>query len=108
MTQVIRPRAEEELSLVRARGAILLAADSGESALAHAIVERGLEIHTSRCGDFHRALEILEKNPEITRALEENLITHRFALSNIAEAFDVAADSEKSVKVIVETGALNP
>ena len=106
--QVIRPRAEEELSLVRARGAILLAADSGESALAHAIVERGLEIHTSRCGDFHRALEILEKNPEITRALEENLITHRFALSNIAEAFDVAADSEKSVKVIVETGALNP
>jgi threonine dehydrogenase-like Zn-dependent dehydrogenase len=107
--QIVRPRPGEEFSILRARGAVLLtkAADGGsyDSPLHQAVAERGIEIHTSRCGDFERALEILAANPDIASALEKHLITHRYKLEDIREAFETAADSKASVKVIVETAA---
>ncbi len=105
--RIVRPTPGKEFSILRARGAVLLtkpANGSYDSELHRAVVERGIEIHTSRCGDFVRALDILKDNPQITAALEKHLITHRFPLGEIEAAFTTAADSEKSVKVIVETG----
>lgn len=104
---LVRPHPGEEFSILRARGAVLLTkSPDGEydSPLHAAVAERGIEIHTSRCGNFERALKILEENPDIAASLEKHLITHRYGLDEIREAFDTAADSRASVKVIVETG----
>ncbi|MCR9141477.1 MAG: threonine dehydrogenase [bacterium] len=105
---IVRPHPGEEFSILRARGAVLLTKSQNgryDSPLHEAVAERGIEIHTSRCGNFERALEILAANPDIASALEKNLITHRYRLEDIREAFDTAADSKASVKVIVETSA---
>ncbi|MCB1307920.1 MAG: alcohol dehydrogenase catalytic domain-containing protein, partial [Leptospiraceae bacterium] len=112
--EIVRPFPGEEFSPLRARGAVLLAPDISANPakgaadlpeLVRQITERKIEIHTSRCGSFERALQILSHNPEMTRVLEQNLITHQFGLSDIDAAFATAADSSQSVKVIVATGA---
>lgn len=103
--QTLRPVPGEEFSPVRPRGAILLASSessSSESALSKAIRERQMEIHSSRCGNFERALEILANNLEIAHHMESNLITHTFPLSEVQNAFSVASDSEQSIKVLIE------
>ncbi len=108
--RVIRPHPEREHSLVRPRGAILLAGQSPgrTSALWSAVTTRGLELHSSRCGDFRRATALLAEQPERTHILRDRLITQHFPLSQIGEAFAVAADSSRSIKVIVDTGNADP
>ena len=104
--QIVRPVPGQEFSMLRARGAVLLTKSpdgSYDSPLHAAVADRGIEIHTSRCGNFERALEILADNPTIAGALQKHLITHRYGLDEIRTAFETAADSAKSVKVIVET-----
>lgn len=106
--RIVRPIPGQEFSILRARGAVLLTKSKNgqyDSPLHEAVAERGIEIHTSRCGNFERALEILAANPEIAGALEKNLITHKYKLEDIRTAFETAADSKVSVKVIVETQA---
>ena len=101
----LRPFPGEEFSPVRARGVILLESTEQspyESALTEAIKGRRISIHSSRCGDFGRALTMLENNPDIVKCLENNLITHKYRPDQIQEAFQVASDSRKSIKVIVE------
>lgn len=114
--QILRPVPSEEVSLVRARGAILLVdnnkeeetksnttSSGGTSALWDEIVGSGLQLHSSRCGNFTRALQILDENPIIAKRLQETMITHTFDLHDIAKAFDVASDSSQSIKVLVKT-----
>lgn len=95
-------------SLVRPRGAILLsheqAGGDSSSALLEAICQRGIEVHTSRCGDFERALAILSHHRHITETFEQDLISHTYDLSNIDTAFSIAADSSQGIKVMVATG----
>ena len=66
-------------------------------------MKRGTEVHTSRCGSFSRALEILEVNPQLQANMKEFMITHQYPLQDIAEAFKMATDSATSVKVVVNT-----
>ncbi|MCF6149789.1 MAG: alcohol dehydrogenase catalytic domain-containing protein [Candidatus Kuenenia sp.] len=102
---VIRPVPSEEFSLIRPRGAILLADTNAviqESLFSKALLERGVEIHTSRCGDFKLALDMLQANPEMTKTLEEKFITHCFLLEDIDKAFMIAKDSEQSIKVVIK------
>lgn len=106
--RALRPLADSELALVRARGAVVIMSAqnggyAGESDLLEAITARGLELHSSRCGDFTRALEILAKNPEIAAALENEMITQTLPLAEIDAAFRTAADSAASIKVVVAT-----
>jgi threonine dehydrogenase-like Zn-dependent dehydrogenase len=61
-----------------------------------------MEIRTSRCGDFHRTMKLLSEQPEIAATFEQDMITHKYKLDSIRTAFETAADSNKSVKVIVE------
>jgi threonine dehydrogenase-like Zn-dependent dehydrogenase len=99
--QIIRPAEGVEFSILRPRGAVLFAGPA-VGPLERAVTERGLEIRTSRCGDFHRTMKLLEEQPWIAKAFEEQMITHRFSLDHIGEAFETAADSARSVKVIVD------
>lgn len=102
---ILRPAPPKEISLVRARGAILLVQgeDDSSSLLYQSITSRQLQLHSSRCGNFQKALQILDENPSIATTLQETMISHKYPLEKIATAFDVAADSQQSIKVLVET-----
>lgn len=99
--RVIRPGTWGR-SLVRPRGAILLAPGSSENALDSAIRERGLQIHSSRCGEFSEALAMFAAYPQLCETLAELMISHRFAADELATALAVAADSRAGIKVVVE------
>lgn len=96
---IIRPLAGIEFSILRPRGAILFTG-SADGELERAIA-RGIELRSSRCGDFHRTMKLLTEQPWIAKAFEEKMITHKFDLGHIDEAFAAASDSGKSVKVVV-------
>ena len=88
-------------SLVRPGGAILLADGKRTGSALEAALARGLQVHTSRCGNFRKALAVLEHQPRISSVLVEEMITQQFPLAQIGQAFEIAADSRKSIKVIV-------
>ncbi len=100
---VIRPIPEYGISLVRPRGNVLLGADATVSGnrLFDALTKRQLEIHTSRCGSFPAALQLLEDNSSLLTVLRNDFITHRFSLDQIDQAFEIASDSSQSIKVVV-------
>lgn len=98
---VIRPRAGREEPLVRPRGAIRVhpGADRDSSPLLAAVVERGLRLASSRCGDFGEALAWLAGDAELCR-LGERLVTHRFDARELARAFTTAR-SRDCIKAVV-------
>jgi len=97
----IRPRAGDERSLVRPRGAVLVLADAPVTAspLLAAVVGRGLVLSSSRCGDFRRALELLANDAEL-RSIGERLVTHRFPAAELPAAF-ATARSRSCIKAVV-------
>ncbi|EMY71730.1 alcohol dehydrogenase catalytic domain-containing protein [Leptospira vanthielii] len=102
----IRPNPNHENSLVRPRGAILVDLNNSRNwpdnaSLVANFFADGKEIHSSRCGDFHIAISLLRDNPEITHALETNLISHRFSSEQLELAYATAKDPS-SVKVVVD------
>eukprot|EP00548_Thalassiothrix_antarctica_P015336 CAMPEP_0194172098 /NCGR_PEP_ID=MMETSP0154-20130528/6591_1 /TAXON_ID=1049557 /ORGANISM="Thalassiothrix antarctica, Strain L6-D1" /LENGTH=375 /DNA_ID=CAMNT_0038884633 /DNA_START=534 /DNA_END=1661 /DNA_ORIENTATION=+ len=110
---ILRPDTAAEISLVRARGAILLSTNNNnstnkETLLWKSILHSNMQLHSSRCGNFDRAIQILDENPTIARRLEEHMITHTFDLERIDTAFEIAADSSQSIKVLVDTADKNP
>ena len=102
--KVIRPAKNWSHGLIRPRGAILVMTSEWSENPLDVAMSMGVEIHTSRCGNFRRALQILVENPELATVLEQEMITHRFPLQEIDQAFATAAASRKSIKVVVETG----
>jgi len=111
---VIRPTAQKEISLVRARGAILLCNNSldnknstknttkYEHPILEAILGRGIQIWTSRCGDARDALALLKENPVLASKLEAEVFTHEFDLKDINKAFDAARNSKECIKARIK------
>ncbi len=98
---VIRPFAGEPRAAVRPTGQILVRErGAADSALAIAVSERGLRLSSSRCGDFVRALDLLQADP-LLRDLGEVMIDRRYPADQLAAAFD-AARGRDVVKVLVE------
>jgi len=92
-------------SILKPTGKIVLLGseyEAGESLLYSSIVERNIQLQSSRCGDFSKAIEMLEGSPEIISWLQNNFISHVIPLSDIQQAFSIAKDSSKSVKVVVK------
>jgi threonine dehydrogenase-like Zn-dependent dehydrogenase len=98
---VIRPSQNSEESLVRPRGAILVSpnADTNNSFLN--FIKKGGELHSSRCGDFHLAIKLLQENPIVANNLSNKIISDEFPINNLNTAFLKAKDS-KSIKVVVK------
>jgi threonine dehydrogenase-like Zn-dependent dehydrogenase len=93
----IRPTAGVERGLVRARGVIgILPHARDPSPLVRAVVERGLTITTSRCGDMRAALDLLPAVPDLAAAL----VTATVPATRLRDAFAAAA-SPAHVKVVV-------
>ena len=103
--KAIRPKIGEETSLVRPRSVILVDSDNesswtGETKETRAFFQSGKMIRSSRCGDFHYALKLLKENPEVMKALEENMISHNYNFTQLSEAYSKAKEPS-SVKVVV-------
>jgi threonine dehydrogenase-like Zn-dependent dehydrogenase len=100
----IRPSEAHERPLVRPGGKILVhGMASGEIApLVRAVVDRGLRLSSSRCGDFRPALDLLANDPQLRRQIER-LITHRFGVEELGRAFETARSGE-CIKAVVEHG----
>jgi threonine dehydrogenase-like Zn-dependent dehydrogenase len=105
--RAIRPTKGKEDSLVRPRGAILYIPKSNEgengtidSSELNTFFLAGKSIHSSRCGDFHLALQLLEENPSVATSLAENMISHEFNSKDLPEAFTFAKKPE-AIKVMV-------
>jgi threonine dehydrogenase-like Zn-dependent dehydrogenase len=97
---LIRPNPTHENSLIRPRGAILFQGDSAGNPLLD-FVNSGGSIRTSRCGDFHLAIRLLEENKALADSLSINMISHVFSANKMNEAFTTAKDSN-AIKVVVE------
>lgn len=95
----LRPFSDSEESMVRPRGAILVLPNSTNNKLLQ-FIARGGEVHSSRCGDFHLALKVLEQNPILSEKLHSKMITHEMDISDLPAAFSTARNSS-SIKVIV-------
>jgi threonine dehydrogenase-like Zn-dependent dehydrogenase len=104
VNQVLRPDPGKAEALIRPRGTVLLAGNSTHSGhkLENAISGNNLEIHTSRCGDFNAALQILKNSSALISTLQKQFITHHFPLEQLQQAFEVATDSGTSIKVMVD------
>ena len=103
LDSVIRPCPAREVSLVRPRGDILLVSGDGgadRSPLIGSILKSGLRLTSSRCGDFHAAIELLSEDPELAR-VGSRLITHTFDAEHTAEAFSTARSSA-CIKAVIE------
>ena len=96
----LRPIVGVERGLVRARGTILVA-DVGQprDALLAALLDKGLRISSTRCGDFRAALDILAAT-DLGHHLGEIMVTNVLPADRLAEAFELAA-SPRSIKVVV-------
>jgi len=102
IARIIRPAASHERSLVRPRGAILFRGDPGSHPLLKFIAS-GRVLRSSRCGDFSRAISLLEGNPDIAGLLGNRMITHSFPVERLPEAF-AAARGRDAIKVVVSHG----
>jgi len=91
----IRPDAGVERGLVRPRGVVVIA-EGKEWPLGDAVLRRGVVVTTSRCGDFHAALDLL---PDVAD-LVDALVTTTFSADRLAEAF-AAAGAPDQLKVVV-------
>lgn len=99
---IIRPSKSHENSLIRPRGCILYAGSQNSNPLLDFIQKGGI-LHSSRCGNFQFAKELLSENLEIARAMQK-MITSTYSANNLKKAFQKAKQKD-SVKVIVSHGS---
>ncbi|CAG8461103.1 13492_t:CDS:2 [Cetraspora pellucida] len=104
---IIRPVDNEEFSILRA---ILYApplsikedkTSKEMNLLKKALQEDNIQIWSTRCGNLSNSLEMLSSNEDVTKILEENMISKEVKLQDIRDGFNLAA-SEDVIKVIVD------
>ncbi|MCB1158368.1 MAG: alcohol dehydrogenase catalytic domain-containing protein [Leptospiraceae bacterium] len=98
--KLIRPSKKHENSLIRPRGAILFKGEAGTNPLLQ-FLQSGGRLRTSRCGDFHKALDLLKKNPETVESLSRYMISDKYRADQLNEAFKKAR-SKEAIKVVLE------
>ncbi|MEO0481327.1 MAG: alcohol dehydrogenase catalytic domain-containing protein [Planctomycetota bacterium] len=101
--QVIRPSDQDEVPAVRPTGTIAIldgAAGNPTTELERAIVERGMRLSSSRCGDFRTSFQRLDEDPELRR-LGELLVTDRMQSGELQAALARAREAS-ALKVLIE------
>ena len=103
-----RPVSRQGHSLLKSSAPVLVGAENdvsvSDNRLLSKIFNQNLILETSRCGSFKRAIEIFNRNPELVMKLDEYLITQVMKVVQLSEAMKLAKNSDKSIKVVVETG----
>jgi threonine dehydrogenase-like Zn-dependent dehydrogenase len=98
--RLLRPWPDREQGIIRPTGRILVA-DVGQArvGLLSPILERGIRIGTSRCGDFRRALSIMQTL--LDKGIDLGaLVTETLPASELPAAFE-RARSPGNIKVVV-------
>ena len=95
----IRPSTGHELSLVRPRGAIVVAQNGDNNPLLRFCASGG-RVRTSRCGDLRQAVQTLRQHGATAALLEKNIITDEFPASRLPEAYEMAKKGP-AIKVLV-------
>ncbi|KAJ3274939.1 hypothetical protein HDV01_001803 [Terramyces sp. JEL0728] len=99
---IVTPNTNHDRSLIRVRGAILVA-DPGDNSLLQTICQRNVRITTSRCGDFQSAISTLQEKG--SAALVEHLkkmITHEYSLEQLPYALDIVSGKRKTEKKVLK------
>jgi threonine dehydrogenase-like Zn-dependent dehydrogenase len=98
--RLLRPWPDREQGIIRPTGRILVA-DAGQAraGLLSPILERGIKIGTSRCGDFRRALPIMQTLLEKGIDLGA-IVTETLPAGELPRAFE-RARSPGNIKVVV-------
>lgn len=98
--RILRPWADREQGAISPRGSILVA-DVGQpkAGVLQPILARGIRISTSRCGDFRRALPVMEQLLEKGIDLGP-IVTDTLPANELPRAFE-RARSSGSIKVVV-------
>ncbi|KAJ3326315.1 hypothetical protein HDV06_000191 [Boothiomyces sp. JEL0866] len=105
--EIVTPNPSHDRSLVRVRGAILIA-NPKENALLEAICNRKVKITTSRCGDFSSAIKTLLKPTSANIAKNLNrLVTHQYPLELLPLALDVVSGKQKTDKKVLKLTVVN-
>lgn len=105
LDEAIRPDADREVSVAAPRGYVLLVPDGsvGESSLVDAVLNKGLVISTSRCGDFREAIDLMVEQPKL-QDLGRRLISNQFDSKHYADdmgrVFEVARSAD-CIKAVV-------
>jgi alcohol dehydrogenase len=89
----------EAIKLVRSRGKIIMKTTCGKHSNINAteLVVKEIELIGTRCGPFDKAIDMLaKKEVEVLK-----LISHRFQLENILEAFKLI-NERKALKILIE------
>ena len=97
---VIRPEASIERGVVRPRGLIVVT-EGTERLLGEAVLRRGVVVTTSRCGEFHSAIDLLPEVPDLPDAL----VTTTFPADRLAEALTTAATPGHLKVVVTQDGS---
>lgn len=106
INQLTRPLTGQGQARLKATGKLLLApspSGSWPAGCLAAISENQMELTSSRCGSFRRAIDLLAHNPGLAARMEQSLLTQTLPLDRLAEAMALAARSDKSIKVVVQT-----
>ena len=96
--RALRPSPESERGLVRPLGTIFLRKTSEDTPIAR-LLDRGVSLTTSRCGDFRATLTQLSGDAELRR-VGAAMVTHRFDQRQLAAAFQKARERD-CLKAIV-------
>ena len=96
---ILRPLPSDENSLVRPRGAILVQGGNSDNPVLNFLAS-GRRIRTSRCGDFHQAMALLEGQPALAEIMTERLITHEAGEADLPRTFAKAREADM-LKVLI-------
>ena len=95
-------RNENGVSRIKPRGAIWIDDEHELQGTDLGIFFRnGKAIHTSRCGNFNKALEMLDDSSSESEQFIEEFITDEFSSKNFAGAFEKAKEDKAAIKVLV-------
>jgi threonine dehydrogenase-like Zn-dependent dehydrogenase len=99
--RVLRPWPDREQGIIRPTGTILVAdVDQPRTGLLKPILQSRVRISTSRCGDFHRALPVMETL--LKKGIDLGaIVTETLPASELPRAFE-RARSPGSIKVVVD------
>jgi len=105
--RAIRPHADRETGLVRARGTIVVP-DSSQprEGILQPLLDRGIRFTSTRCGEFPPAIDLLaDETLGLASRFADLLVSDVFPAGDLAGAFARAADPESLKVVVVHEGA---
>jgi len=89
-------------SLIKPKGVFFLITDSLSESSLKVALNKGVNINTSRCGNFSKAIELLEGNILAARPFLNYFISGMYPINDLPDAFEKAKSKRRAIKLLVE------